>query len=83
MMKSVIFLFTIGMVLPSLQDKIDFNPYEVLNVGRTAPASEIRSSYKQLAKAWHPDKNKSPDAQDQFIKIQQAYEVSNFDRTTA
>ena len=55
----------------------EFNPYHVLNVAKTAKLSEIRQSYKRLVKKWHPDKNSSPDAQENFIKIQQAYEVSN------
>lgn len=74
-MKLFLFILTMMLIFPSHQEKIDFNPYEVLNVDRGAPASEIRSSYKKLAKTWHPDKNKSPDAQDKFIRIQQAYEV--------
>lgn len=52
-----------------------FDPYRVLNVPKNAKLAEIRKSYKKLVKKWHPDKNRSPDAQDNFIKIQQAYEV--------
>lgn len=59
----------------SQEETLDFNPYEVLEVSNSASNSDIRKSYKKLAKEWHPDKNKSPNAQDKFIKIQQAYEV--------
>ena len=69
----MLFLLTIS--VSSQQEKINFNPYEVLNVDRSAAVSDIRSSYKKLAKEWHPDKNKSPNAQEKFIEIQQAYEV--------
>ena len=52
-----------------------FNPYQVLNVPKSAKTSQIREAYKKLVKEWHPDKNRSPDAEDKFIQIQQAYEV--------
>ena len=52
-----------------------FNPYEVLKVSKTAKSPEIRKAYRNLVKQWHPDKNKSPNAQDKFMEIQQAYEV--------
>ena len=51
------------------------NPYKVLNVPRNAKLSEIRQSYKTLVREWHPDKNRSPNAEEKFIEIQQAYEV--------
>ena len=54
-----------------------FNPYRVLNVAKTANPFEIRQSYLRLVKKWHTDKNSSPNAQENFIKIKQAYEVSN------
>lgn len=53
----------------------DINPYKILGVGRNADEKEIRNAYKKLAKNWHPDKNKSPDAHEKFMKINQAYEV--------
>nr|XP_026694432.1 dnaJ homolog subfamily C member 16-like [Ciona intestinalis] len=52
-----------------------FDPYAILNVGKSAKLSEIRKSYKQLVKEWHPDKNSSPNAQEKFIEVQQAYEI--------
>jgi len=52
-----------------------FNPYQILNVPQTAETQQIRKAYKKLVKEWHPDKNSSPDAEDKFIKIQQAYEA--------
>lgn len=53
----------------------EFDPYRVLGVSRHASQAEIRRSYKQLVKEWHPDKNKDPNAQDTFIKITKAYDI--------
>jgi curved DNA-binding protein CbpA len=51
--------------------------YEVLDIERTATSDEIRSSYKQLARKWHPDKNLDDPAlaAERFKEVQQAYEV--------
>ncbi|KAK7093775.1 dnaJ homolog subfamily C member 16-like [Littorina saxatilis] len=49
--------------------------YAVLNVEKSASTQEIKAAYKRLARQWHPDKNKSPDATDHFTKINEAYET--------
>ena len=49
--------------------------YEVLGVGRTATKDEIKSAYRRLAREWHPDINKSEQAEERFKEINQAYEV--------
>lgn len=49
--------------------------YEVLGVHRGATIKEIKAAYKQLAREWHPDKNKDPEATDRFTKINEAYET--------
>ncbi|XP_969135.2 dnaJ homolog subfamily C member 16 isoform X1 [Tribolium castaneum] len=51
------------------------NPYEILGVHRKASQSEIKKAYRQLAKEWHPDKTKDPEAEEKFVKIKQAYEL--------
>uniref|UniRef100_UPI00398E3778 dnaJ homolog subfamily C member 16 isoform X1 n=2 Tax=Pristiophorus japonicus TaxID=55135 RepID=UPI00398E3778 len=64
-----------------LHHGIEFDPYRLLGVGRTATQAEIKKAYKQLAREWHPDKNKDPKAEDQFIQINKAYEIlSNEER---
>ena len=50
------------------------NFYQILGVGATASESEIRASYIQLAKRFHPDKNPDPAAKAYFQEIQEAYE---------
>ena len=54
--------------------------YAVLGVQRAAEATEIRSAYRRLARQWHPDMCKEPDAAQQFIRIQRAHEVLSDDR---
>jgi molecular chaperone DnaJ len=49
--------------------------YEVLGVRRDASANEIHKAYRRLARQYHPDVNKSPDAEEQFKEINEAYQV--------
>ncbi len=49
--------------------------YEVLGIGRSATADEIRKAHRKLAKEFHPDKNKSPEAAKRFSEIQEAYDT--------
>ncbi len=49
--------------------------YEVLGIERKATADEIRRAHRKLAKEFHPDKNKAPEAAKRFSEIQEAYEV--------
>ncbi|XP_035780794.1 dnaJ homolog subfamily C member 16-like [Anopheles albimanus] len=51
------------------------DPYGTLGVERKATLQEIRRAYKQLAKEWHPDKSKHPEAEQRFVEIKQAYEL--------
>lgn len=43
---------------------------------KDAAQSEIKKTYYQLAKKWHPDTNKEKDAHEKFMEIQEAYDVS-------
>ena len=50
--------------------------YAVLGVKDTAPAAEIKSAYRKLAKRYHPDKNPGDQAAEKrFKEISEAYEV--------
>lgn len=49
--------------------------YEVLEVSKSATAAEIKAAHRKLARKYHPDVNKSPDAQKRFAEIQAAYDV--------
>jgi molecular chaperone DnaJ len=50
--------------------------YEILGVKKTASESEIKKSYRDLAKKFHPDKNKgNKDAENRFKEISEAYAV--------
>src|SRR5579863_7105907 len=50
--------------------------YKTLGVPKTATAAEIKKSYRELARKWHPDANKgSADAEERFKEITEAYNV--------
>ncbi len=49
--------------------------YEILGVSKSADADEIKSAYRRLAKKYHPDLNKAPEAAEKFKEINEAYEV--------
>lgn len=50
--------------------------YEILGVSRSASVSEIKKSYLNLAKEYHPDRNKgNPSAEKKFKEINEAYEI--------
>ena len=50
--------------------------YEVLGVARTAPADEIKRSFRQLALRHHPDRNPgNKEAEERFKEAAEAYSV--------
>ncbi|NJK80175.1 MAG: molecular chaperone DnaJ [Chloroflexaceae bacterium] len=49
--------------------------YEVLGVQRGASPEEIKKAFRRLARQYHPDVNKEPDAENKFKEINEAYEV--------
>lgn len=49
--------------------------YEVLGVQRNASQEEVKKAFRRLARQYHPDVNKAPDAESKFKEINEAYEV--------
>jgi molecular chaperone DnaJ len=49
--------------------------YEVLGVSKNATDAEIKSAFRKLAKEYHPDVSKDPNATEKFKEIQEAYAV--------
>jgi len=49
--------------------------YEILGVARDADADMIKKAFRRRARECHPDINKAPDAEEQFKKVNEAYDV--------
>ena len=49
--------------------------YELLGVPRTAEQDAIKKAYRRLARKYHPDVSKEPDAEARFKEVNEAYEV--------
>lgn len=49
--------------------------YQIMGVAREASQDEIKRAYRQLARKYHPDVSKEPDAEVRFKEVGEAYEV--------
>ena len=49
--------------------------YKILGLSKNASCDEIKRNYKDLAIRYHPDKNKNPNANEMFKKINEAYKT--------
>ena len=49
--------------------------YSVLGLKREAAALDVKAAWKRLARQWHPDTCREPDAASQFRAIKEAYDV--------
>ncbi len=54
-------------------DKRDY--YDILGVSKDADDKAIKSAFRKLAKKYHPDVSKEPDAAEKFKEAQEAYAV--------
>lgn len=55
--------------------------YEVLGVSRGASQEEVQEAYRKLARRYHPDVNSSPEAEDRFKELNEAYSVLSDPKT--
>ena len=56
-----------------MAEKRDY--YDVLGISKSANETEIKKAYRKMAKKYHPDVNKAPDAEEKFKEVQEAYDV--------
>ena len=63
--------------MPTTTKKRDY--YEVLGLDRSATRDHIKQAYRQLALKYHPDRNKSPGAEEKFKEVAEAYAVLSDD----
>jgi molecular chaperone DnaJ len=61
-----------------MSNKRDY--YEVLGVVKGASPDEIKKSYRQLARKYHPDVSEDPQAEAKFKEVNEAYEILSDDQ---
>ena len=55
---------------------MDFKDYyKTLGLERTASEEDVRKAYRKLARKYHPDVSKEPDAQDRMRDLNEANDV--------
>ena len=64
------------------------NLYDILGVNDNASQDDIRKAYRKLSLKYHPDRNKSPNAESIFQELNATYEIlgdkakrNEYDRT--
>ncbi|XP_030621487.1 dnaJ homolog subfamily B member 9a [Chanos chanos] len=69
----VMFAVCILMITELILARKDY--YDILGVPKDASERQIKKAFHKLAMKYHPDKNKSPDAEAKFREIAEAYET--------
>ncbi len=57
--------------------------YEVLGVPKNASQDDLKAAFRRLARQYHPDVNKAPDAEERFKEINEAFAVLSDDEKRA
>jgi molecular chaperone DnaJ len=57
--------------------------YEILEIDKQADKQAIKKAYRNLAKQYHPDRNKDAGAEEKFKEVQEAYEILADDQKRA
>lgn len=74
---AVTFAVCVFMITELILAKKDY--YDILGVPKDATERQIKKAFHKLAMKYHPDKNKSPDAEVKFREIAEAYETLSDD----
>ena len=51
------------------------NYYKILGINKNSTKEEIKKAYRKLAKEYHPDKCKTPECEEKFKEVSNAYEI--------
>ena len=56
-----------------MSEKRDY--YEILSISKNASDEQIKSAFRKKALEYHPDRNKSKDAESKFKEVNEAYQI--------